>query len=399
MHDDHPVKGADVEKGLGAGKLEALKKRIGNERVAAFFTSPEDLRAHVVQALSQLKEKQKENTPEAPHQFRYVHPMTAPPSAYVAHPYVLSQATGLIGRQPELNLLTDWITGKGRLAEVRIFNVIAIGGMGKSALTWHWFSNIAPLEWPSMAGRFWWSFYESDAYFENFVIRALAYVSRSTPDEVRKLPAPERETALLHILDREPHLLVLDGLERILVAYARMDAAYLADDDYDRATANWVAQHVAHLQGVPHLAGDIAQSFTGEQRLRRTADPRAGQFLKKLSKVRASRILVSSRLYPFDLQMLTGDPLPGCSAIFLKGLSDDDALALWRYFGCTGGRDELLRLFRSFDSHPLLLQSLAGEIARWRPAPGDFDRWRIAKPDFDPFSLRRCLQRTLPDRT
>ena len=281
MHDDHPVKGADVEKGLGAGKLEALKKRIGNERVAAFFTSPEDLRAHVVQALSQLKEKQKENTPEAPHQFHYVHPMTAPPSAYVAHPYVLSQATGLIGRQPELNLLTDWITGKGRLAEVRIFNVIAIGGMGKSALTWHWFSNIAPLEWPSMAGRFWWSFYESDAYFENFVIRALAYVIRSLPDEVRKMPTPERETALLHILDQQPHLLVLDGLERILVAYARMDAAYLADDDYDRATANWVAQHVAHLQGVPHLAGDIAQSFTGEQRLRRTADPRAGQFLKK----------------------------------------------------------------------------------------------------------------------
>ena len=132
-----------------------------------------------------------------------------------------------------------------------------------------------------MAGRFWWSFYESDAYFENFVIRALAYVSRSTPDEVRKLPTPERETALLQILDREPHLLVLDGLERILVAYARMDTAYLADDDYDRATANWVAQHVAQLQGVPHLAGDIAQSFTGEQRPRKTADPRAGQMNKE----------------------------------------------------------------------------------------------------------------------
>lgn len=221
-----------------------MKKRIGNDRVAAFFTSPEDLRAHLVQALSQLKEKLKENTPEVPHQFHYVHPMTTPPEPYIAHPYVLSQATGLIGRQPELNLLTDWITGKGRLADVRIFNVIAIGGMGKSALTWEWFSKNAPLEWLSMAGRFWWSFYESDAYFENFVIRALAYVSRSTPDEVRKISAPECETTLLQILDREPHLIVLDGLERILIAYARMDAAYLADDDYDRQTANFMAHRL-----------------------------------------------------------------------------------------------------------------------------------------------------------
>ena len=387
MHDDHPVKPSDVETGPGAEQLKALKKRIGNERVAAFFQSPEDLRAHVVQALSQLKEKWKAAAPEAPHQFHYVHPMTAPPEPYIAHRYVLSQTTGLIGRQPELNLLTDWITGKHGLGAVRIFNVIAIGGMGKSALTWEWFSNIAPLEWPSMAGRFWWSFYESDAYFENFVIRTLAYVIRSTPDEVRKLPAPERETALLQTLDREPHLLVLDGLERILIAYARMDAAHLADDDYDRRTANIIAsQH--------GLSAAERETFLDGHRLRKTAAPRAGLFLKKLSRVRASRILVSSRLYPFDLQMLTGDPLPGCTAIFLRGLSDDDALALWRHFGCTGGRDELLRLFRSFGSHPLLLQILAGEVARYRPARGDFGRWHEANPEFNPFEMKMIQAKT-----
>lgn len=380
MHDDHDVKPADVEKGPGAEKLEQLKKRIGNERVAAFFKNPEDLRAHVIQAVSQWKAQAAAGQPVAPQQFHSVLPLTLPPEPYVAHPYVLSQATGLIGRRPELNLLTDWITAKGVLGGVRIFNVIAIGGMGKSALTWEWFQNVAPLEWPAMAGRFWWSFYESDAYFENFVLRALAYVSRQSIEALRPLPTPEREAQLLTILDREPHLLVLDGLERILIAYTRMDAAYLMDDEYDRRTANYIAQ--AH-----GLSAAERETFLDGHRLRKTADPRAGQFLKKLARVRASRILVSSRLYPFDLQMLTGDPMPGCTAVFLEGMSDDDALALWRHFGCTGGRDALLRLFRSFGSHPLLLQALAGEVARYRPARGDFERWQADNPGFNPFTL------------
>ncbi len=388
MHDDHDLKKSDVETGPGAEKLERLKKRIGNERVAAFFTSPEDLRAHVIQAVSQLKASWEADQPAAAPQYHYVHPLTTPPEPYIAHPYTLSQATGLIGRKPELNVLTDWITGKKGLGSVRIFNVVAIGGMGKSALTWEWFSNIAPLESPQLAGRFWWSFYESDAYFENFVIRALAYVSRRGPNEVQKMSAPEREAALLHILDREPHLLVLDGLERILIAYAHADAARMLDDDqYDRRTANFMAQ--AH-----GLSKAEQETFLDGHRLRKTADPRAGQFLKKLAQVRTSRILVSTRLYPFDLQMLTGHPLPGCSAIFLYGLSDDDALALWRHFGCTGGRDQLLRLFRSFQSHPLLLQILAGEIARFRPAPGDFDRWHEQNPDFNPFEMKLIQAKT-----
>jgi hypothetical protein len=45
----------------------------------------------------------------------------------------------------------------------------------------------------------------------------------------------------------------------------------------------------------------------------------------------------------------------------------------------------LLPVFRSVENHPLLIQSLAGEVARFRPAPGDFDEWRRAHPDFNPF--------------
>jgi tetratricopeptide (TPR) repeat protein len=375
MHEDHPVKAKDVETGDGAVKLDALKKRLKTERVVNFYQSPADLRAHVINSLSQIRERDLTA-------FHYVSDIPAPPEAYVAHPYTLLQTKGLVGRQAELNLLTDWVAKPSAdVYRARILNVVAMGGMGKSALTWKWFKDVAPLEMKPLAGQMWWSFYESDARFENFLIRALAYVTGRSREDIEKSTAPgEREERLLGILDREPYLLVLDGLERILIAYARMDAARLADDDLDREAANYVA-------GALGLPDSAAQSFVGQHRLRKTADPRAGNFLRKLARVRASRILVSTRLYPADLQTITGGPVPGCFAYFMIGLSDDDALNLWRAFGVSGSRDALLPLFRSFDQHPLLIQALASQIARYRRAPGDFDRWQKDHPAFDPFRL------------
>jgi tetratricopeptide (TPR) repeat protein len=356
-------------------KLAELKERSGKERVVASFKSPVDLRALVIQALVEFREPDLTT-------FHYVSDIPAPPEPFIAHPYTLLQMRDLVGRNKELNALTDWVAKPGsQVYGASIFNIVAIGGMGKSALTWKWFNDIAPQEMKSLAGRMWWSFYESDATFENFVIRALAYVTKRSREEIEKnVKLGEREEQLLAALDREPFLLVLDGLERILIAYARMDANRLADDDLDERAAN----HVAGALGLPESA---AHSFVGQHILRKTTDPRAGNFLRKLARIRASRILVSTRLYPADLQSVTGAPLPGSVAYFLRGLNDDDALNLWRGLGVTGSREELLRLFRSFESHPLLIQALASEVAYYPPARGDFDRWRRAKPAFNPFGL------------
>ena len=87
------------------------------------------------------------------------------------------------------------------------------------------------------------------------------------------MPRPDREARLLAALDERPFLFVLDGLERILIAYNRMDASSLADHDYDQQTANRVAGAI----GLPASAG---QSFVGQHRLRQTTDPRAGAFLQ-----------------------------------------------------------------------------------------------------------------------
>src|SRR5437660_8921276 len=230
MDKSHPLTAADmdedttdpVEVARRKVKLADLKRRAGNERVAGFFKSPTDLRALVIQALVEYRESDLTK-------FHYVSDIPAPPEVYIAHPYTLLQTQTLIGRQAELRLLTDWITGKELKAHgqnapansVRIISVEAIGGMGKSALTWKWFNDVAPQEMKNLAGRMWWSFYESDATFENFGIRALAYVSKRSLEEITNVPRPEREAQLLAALDQEPFLLVLDGLERILVAYSR----------------------------------------------------------------------------------------------------------------------------------------------------------------------------------
>ncbi len=385
MHEDHNLKVSDIEKGIGGEKLDALRARLSTERVVNFFKNPDDLRAHVINTLASYAKEQKakeigsnSEQPKPAAEFHYVSNIPQPPEVYIAHPYTLLQTHNLVGRQPELNLLTKWVTqADSDVYQAHVLSVVAIGGMGKSALTWKWFNDIAPQEMKSLAGRMWWSFYESDASFENFIIRALAYVSKRPIEEIQKLTPQERESQLLAVLDREPLLLVLDGLERILIAYARMDAAYLTDSDYDRRTANFVA----NAYGLPKEA---AQSFTGEHLVRRAADPRAGAFLKRLSRVHSARILISTRLYPFDLQRMDALPLPGCTAVFLPGLSNDDALNLWRSFGVSGPSDQLLPIFNSFGNHALLIQALAGEIANYRRAPSDFEKWRKANPQFDP---------------
>ena len=53
----------------------------------------------------------------------------------------------------------------------------AIGGTGKSMLTWHWFDTRASVrrDW---AGRFWYSFYETGASMADCCRQALAYINR-----------------------------------------------------------------------------------------------------------------------------------------------------------------------------------------------------------------------------
>jgi hypothetical protein len=65
---------------------------------------------------------------------------------------------------------------------------------------------------------------------------ALAYMNRAKRENYNDLKTPDLAQRLLHRLQQEPWLLILDGLERVLVAYHRADAAELADEKADTAT-------------------------------------------------------------------------------------------------------------------------------------------------------------------
>jgi len=366
MHDDHPIKVADIEKGFGAVKLQNFKDRLLSNNIVNFFKSPEDLRGQVIHSLAPHRREQVIDLHP-----RYASDVPIPPQPYTPHPYTLLQTQDLIGRQQELDRITEWAVN----SDSTVFNfVVAIGGMGKSALTWKWFNDIAPEVMPNLAGRMWWSFYESDASFENFVLRSLIYVSGESKDKILTLSHHDRELELLGILNQNPFLFVLDGLERVMIAYARFSANSLEDDLLDETTANYIG-----------LIASEDKNYERKIQLRKTIDPRIGYFLRKLANLKMSRFLVSSRLYPSDLQTITGVPRVGCESFFLTGLSDDDALALWYGLGGNGTKDSLLSTFQAFDNYPLLIRALAGEVCSFKRSPCGFEEWKNANPEFNAY--------------
>jgi len=97
-------------------------------------------------------------------------------------------------------------------------------------LTWQWVNTHATKLSTQWAGRFWYSFYERGADMREFAIVAVAYIARRAPETLRKLPESKITDILLLELQHRPWLLVLDGLERILTAYHRSDAAQARDN-------------------------------------------------------------------------------------------------------------------------------------------------------------------------
>jgi transcriptional regulator with XRE-family HTH domain/tetratricopeptide (TPR) repeat protein len=310
-----------------------------------------------------------------------VRDIPAPPEPYIAHPYTLLQTEDLIGRRQELNLFARWVAEPEAFGHARILIMTAIGGAGKSALTWHWFQEGAPRDMRPLAGRLWWSFYQPGVTFDHFVTRALMYVTGRSTEQVAQDPTPGREWRLLEVLTQQPFLVMLDGLERLLMAYARTDASYIDDTVFDEDTATCAG-------GAIDGARDTGTSPVGVHTLRRTADVRAGQFLRTLAaSAGASRILITSRLVPAELETPMGRSIARCAHHALGGLSDEDAITLWHALEVKGSRARMLPVFRIFDHHPLLIQILAGVVANFHPDPGNFDAWHTANPEFNPFGL------------
>jgi len=349
--DDAPLNGTKQQVQAEAAnnvKLEAFRAHAARSRITDTFTAATDLKAKVVAALNRLRAVLAATKPiERPG------PDPAPRTIAAFHaqpPYIPSHR--FHGRSRELALLRSWATSPHD--PVLVFE--AIGGMGKSMVTWEWTTNHAPTDRSDWAGRLWYSFYERGADMKDFCVTALAYVSGQDRETLRPKPTWDLWHALLPLLRAKPHLLVLDGLERVLAAYHRSDAAQVQDENVDTAPSS--------LGRAP----------------RDCIRPDDGDVLRQLVGAGPSKILITSRLMPVALTNKAG-PLPGVRHEPLKGLDQSDAAAMLTDVGITGDTEAMGRfLDQQFGCHPLVVGIVAGLVVNWMPAPGDFDRW-VAAPD------------------
>ncbi|MCB9642687.1 MAG: ATP-binding protein [Myxococcales bacterium] len=293
-----------------------------------------------------------------------------PPMPYVVHPYILTRR--FFGRENELEMLDDW----GRSSDSTLV-IDGIGGVGKSALTWHWFCHYAAQSIPDLEGAMWWSFYESNATMDAFLRQALLYVSE--PAEAASLPLlkyEERIERLFEILKKRRILFVFDGIERIMVAYHRLDASHLRDDQVEAS-----AEVLRERQ---------ERSFT---------DPQHGDLLRVLCQQTQCKLLISTRLKPYDLEekMSEGQSpmLDGIRYRYLDSLEPKDALALVASRGVSGNQDAMRDFMGLFDYHSLLLGVLAGIIVHDRQAKGDFDRWYALHRESLDFAALTSAQRRI----
>ncbi len=295
----------------------------------AVCADPEEAAIAWRQLLTALGATPVQDAPEAPRR----------DSWNLKHPYPMP--SGFTGRADERRMLSDWL-----ILDPRPLLVLrALGGFGKSALTWHWLMHdVDAGRWPAVV---WWSFYETESSFESFLIEVLEYLR--VPN-ARQLPPRLQVETLLRALYNPGILLVLDGFERALRAYNSMGAAYQGDDEGSKTQ-------------------EAGRSFQPTD----CASPLAEAFLRAVATLPGLRgkILMTTRLTPRVVMGHGGLPLTGCREEELTQLAPADAAALFRALGVRGSRAELEQAGAPYGYHPLSLRLLAGLALHDLRQPGD----------------------------
>lgn len=239
------------------------------------------------------------------------------------------------GRADELKMLDDWLANDHEA----LLMITAFGGFGKSALTWQWFNNrVDKTKWQTAV---WWSFYEKESGFESFLAETLAHLGVEV-----KASARLQVNDLLEALRGTNILIVLDGFERLLRQYGRMDAALQPDDE----------------------DAEIDPSQ------RDCSSPLTETFLRGLSGAgMQSKVLLTTRLCPRVLESADGKLLKGCREAPLAAFSPEDAVTYFHNEGIKATRAEILALCAAYGYHPLSLSLLVGLINADHERRGDIE--------------------------
>ncbi|MGB8657652.1 MAG: tetratricopeptide repeat protein [Candidatus Zixiibacteriota bacterium] len=267
--------------------------------------------------------------------------ITTPPTPYFAHPYPLQE--NFTGRLSERKELTEWFT-KGAHP---MFAYVAIGGMGKSALTWYWLQEDIVKKGLAPEGIIWWSFYDREARFETFLEKAIKYISKGEIDAKKMDSTRDRMDTLYTLLCNGRFLIVLDGVERVLRAYAGL--------------------------GSPYQGDEVKKD---EKDYRGCIDPNVGTFLQWLASSNVkTKTLLTSRLCPKEM-----DDIAGCVHKELMELEKEDAVDFFQKQGIKGRRDEIETACKPYGYHPLSLRLLSGMIVKDPQYPCDIVAWAKCNP-------------------
>lgn len=148
--------------------------------------------------------------------------------------------------------------------------------------------------------------------------------------DAKQIPSDrDRVDALVNLLCQSRLLFVLDGFERVLCAYARLDASYRGDEVDE-----------------------------GEHNYRACVDPNVGIFLKFVASGGVlSKVLVTTRLFPYEL-----DGLADVRHVALTGIDAQDAVEFFHKQGIKGNPTEIKSACEPYGYHPLTLRLLAGAL-------------------------------------
>ncbi len=353
MSEDHDVKPKDVEtEPAKIQKLAEFRKAAEAGRIYIVFKDLGDFTSQAIHAVASLRRYIEARTQGSvgveTKDATSINPVPAPPAFHAEPSYIGSHK--FIGRVAQLEVLNDWAVAADP-HPVLLFD--AIGGSGKSMLTWEWATKHASKIREDWAGRFWYSFYEKGGVMSDFCQRALAYMTGKPLEEFRKKKTPQLAEHLLHHLQTRPWLIVLDGLERVLVHYHRIDAAELPEEATNQPT-----DHIAQRDPCAAIR------------------PEDDDLLRALAAATLSKLLFTTRLVPRVFLNPASQPVPGVLRVTLPGLRPADAEELLRSCGVTGDSHAIQTFLKSqCDCHPLVTGILAGLINDYLPSKGDFDAW------------------------
>jgi tetratricopeptide (TPR) repeat protein len=249
---------------------------------------------------------------------------------HLAHPYPMPP--NFTGRADEQKMLDNWLADNTN----RLFILRALGGFGKSALAWQWINtHVNPTEWTKLV---WWSFYEGDASFEHFIEETLKYLKLEVPQSKR-----EQVDKLLHAMQSQKVLLIMDGFERALRAYSSMSAAYQGDEE-------------------PKLDDNQLDCV----------DINAESFLKSVCSLPnlKSKVLMTTRLTPRAVKT-RGEFILGCREEELTAIQPADAVEFFHKQKIKGTHAEIEAACAPYGYHPLSLRLLAGRILKDFEDPAD----------------------------